>query len=189
MNQIFVPLAGLANLALVVTFWLGWRIEDAASLAEAARQQVSLHFLFALASAGFALLVHAIVLTYFMGTGRWIEETSAAYQFDPAARRENIRSKYRVIPGMVACMVLIIVTGAFGAIADPASNMQMQWAATIHFTLAITTICLNIFVSAVESVQISRNTVLVNLVYEEVKSVRKERGLDLPSAPLPANKA
>lgn len=182
MKQIFVFLALLGNLALVVTFALGWRIEDTS--AAASQHELSLHFLYALASSGFALLVHAIVLTYFMGTGRWIEETSAAYRFEPAAREKNIRLKYRVIPGMVACMTMIILTGALGAVADPASNVEWNWAKTTHFTLAVVTIGMNILVSALEFHQIGRNTELVNLVYEEVKAVRKDRGLD--HEPIPA---
>lgn len=174
------------NLALLVTFGLGWRIEDASSLAESARQQVSMHFLFALASVSFALLVHAVVLTYFMGTGRWIEETCAAYHFAEAPRAENIRLKYRVIPGMVLCMLLLIVTGAFGAIADPASNMQLPAAHTIHFVLATLTILANILVSVLEYQQIGRNSVLVDTVYREVLAVRRERGLDAPGGEHPA---
>ncbi|MCA8997670.1 MAG: hypothetical protein KDA80_11810 [Planctomycetaceae bacterium] len=184
MKQIFFVLALLANACLLFTFYLGWTIEDAGSLAEAARKQVSMHFLFALASVAFALLVHAIVLTYFMGTGRWIEETSAAYKFEPDARKENIRLKYRVIPGMVACMLLLIITGSFGAIADPASNMQMDAAATIHLVLGAGTILLNMLVSVWESQQISKNTLIVDAVYQEVLRIRRERGLDVaPNAP------
>lgn len=180
MNQIFVVMALLGNAALLFTLYLGWSIEDAASLSEAARRQVSLHFLFALASSGFTLLVHAVVLTYFMGTGRWIEETSAAYKFEPDARRENIRIKYRVIPGMMVCLLLVMVTGAFGAIADPASNMRMDHAATIHFALAVLLISVNILVSFLESRQIRRNTLIVEAVYAEVVRIRRERGLDVP---------
>jgi hypothetical protein len=146
-SRIFLILASLANAGLVVAFVLGWRIGDAGSLDEAARQQVSSHFLFSLAAVMLALLVHAIVLTYFMGTGRWIEETTEAYRFSPAARDENIKLKYRVIPGMVACLGLLIVTGAFGAIADPASNSQMPSAATIHFLLAVASVFANILIS------------------------------------------
>ncbi len=177
MKQIFLFFALLANLALIITFALGWRIEDAASIEEAARQQFSMHFLFALASTAFVLLVHAIVLTYFMGTGRWIEETTQAYKFDDAARKQNIQLKYKFIPGMVFCMCIIIVTGAFGAIADPASNAQLAGSATIHFSLGMLTVVANILVSLIEYQQISRNTDLVDAVYAEVLAVRKERGL------------
>jgi len=178
MNQIFVVLATVSNVMLWGTFWLGYRITDSSSLSEAARQQVSSHFLFALGTIMMALLVHAIVLTYFMGTGRWIEETCEAYRFEGAARTENVRLKYNVIPGMVICMILLITTGAFGAIADPASNMQMPAAPWIHFGLAILTLTANLIVNVIESRMISRNSAVVDMIYREVLAVRKERGLD-----------
>ena len=182
MNQIFLFLASLANVALFVTFYLGWRIEDAGLLSEAALRQTSMHFQFALASASFALLVHAVVLTYFMGTGRWIQETTEAYRFQAAASDQNIRLKYRVLPGMMACLLLIIVTCAFGAIADPASNAQMEHSATIHLTLALATVIINLLVSVLQYNAILKNTALVDLVYRNVLKVRQERGLDSPTA-------
>lgn len=180
MNQIFSVLATVSNIVLLITFGLGWRISDPGSLAQAAREQVSSHFLFALGAIMFALLVHAIVLTYFMGTGRWIQETCEAYRFEGNARTENIRLKYKVIPGMVLCMGLLIITGAFGAMSDPAANMQMPSAHFIHFGLAIALLTANIVVSVLEYHHISRNSAVVDLIYQEVKKVRRERGLDPP---------
>lgn len=183
MNQIFFFLACLGNVALVVTIWLGWHIENTDFFSEVARKQVSLHFQFALASSVFALFVHAVVLTYFMGTGRWIQETSEAYQFESAAREQNMKLKYRVLPGMLLCLALILGTGIFGAIADPSSNTQMEYGATIHFTIAVTFLLVNILVNVVQYGAIVRNSEVVDLVYQEVLAVRKERGLDDPSEP------
>lgn len=178
MSQIFTFVALLGNVALLVTLWLGLQIEDASALTDAARRQVSLHFLFALGTGFFVLFVHAVVLTYFMGTGRWIQETCEAYRFTGDARKMNIRFKYRVIPGMLFCFLLVIVTGAFGAIADPGSNMQLASGASIHFGLAITTVIVNILVNVVQYQAITANSQLVTQVYEEVRQVRRERGLD-----------
>ncbi|MBL8851899.1 MAG: hypothetical protein JNG89_19660, partial [Planctomycetaceae bacterium] len=75
MSRIFLTLSITANSALVVTLILGWRIVDPASLEPAARNMVAWHMLTALAAALLVLLVHAVALTYFMGTGRWLEET------------------------------------------------------------------------------------------------------------------
>lgn len=186
MNQIFLFLACLGNTALLVTLFLGWRIENAAALTDVARQQVSVHFLFALAASAFTLFVHAVVLTYFMGTGRWIQETSEAYGFAGAAREANMKLKYRALPGMMLCLGLVLVTGAFGAIADPGSNTQMEHSVTIHFSLAISTIVANFLINIVQYTAIVRNSEVVNLVYEEVLRVRRERGLDAPGA-LPTN--
>ena len=163
-----------------MTIWLGWHIEDTTSFSEVARQQVSLHFRFALASSVFALFVHAVVLTYFMGTGRWIQETIEAYRFDSAAREQNVKLKYQVLPGMMLCLLLVLATGAFGAIADPSSNTQMEYGATIHFTIAVTFFIVNLLVNVIQYGAIVRNSEVVDLVYQEVLAVRKERGLDDP---------
>lgn len=179
MNQIFSVLAIISNLGLLITFLLGWRISDPGSLSELARNQVSNHFLFALGAILLTLLVHAIVLTYFMGTGRWIEETCEAYRFEGAARQENIRLKYRVIPGMVGCMFLLILTGAFGAMSDPAANVRVPSAHWIHLSLAILTLTANFATSILEFQMIRRNGALVDLVYREVQTVRREHGLDV----------
>src|ERR1700690_3195758 len=72
MVRIFLPLAALSICSLVFAMILGLTIDDPKVLA--AQAGVQYHFLAALAALVFATLVHAIVLTYFMGTGRWIEE-------------------------------------------------------------------------------------------------------------------
>ena len=110
MNRIFSTLAIISNLGLGVTFILGWTVISP-DVEGATGLPLTVHFLTALAALTLTLLVHAIVLTYFMGTGRWIEETSQAYQLGIDSREENIRLKYRTLPGMVACITLLIVTG------------------------------------------------------------------------------
>jgi hypothetical protein len=176
-NRIFSTLAVLSNLGLLAAFWLGWNITDAAGVSAEAGRQVGHHFLTALGASIVALLVHAVSLTYFMGTGRWIEETSEAYRLGPDARQENIRLKYRTLPGMILCVLLIIGTGALGAIADPASQTQLPAAATIHFTLACVTLLTNVLVSWVEQRAIARNGRLVDEVLAEAQRLRGERNL------------
>jgi hypothetical protein len=177
MTRIFLTLTVIGNLLLAGTFLLGMNIDDAGSLTETARHQVTWHFLTALGSAMLAMAVHAIALTYFMGTGRWIEETTAAYKLGETARKANIRLKYRVLPGMIGCILLIIVTGAFGAIADPASNSQMPSAPLIHFSLAVATLLANLFVSTLEWSAIEQNGKLVDGIVVEVRRIRAEHGL------------
>lgn len=181
-NRIFLTMSILANLGLWTTFYLGWSIGDGEAFSEVLMTARRTHFLIALGAATLAMLIHAIVLTYFMGTGRWIEETSQAYRLGQEARLQNIRYKYRVIPGMVGCIALIITTGAFGAIADPGSNSRMAHAATVHFTLAVVTLLLNAIVSYWEYEQIVRNGKLVNAIIDEVRRIRREKGLDIEPA-------
>lgn len=176
MNRIFLTLSIVSNLAILGAFALGWRIDD--PRAPDAGDAVSVHFLVALGSSIIALLVHAVALTYFMGTGRWIEETCEAYRLGEEPRRRNIRLKYQVIPGMVVCIALILATGALGAVADPASSYDMAGSATIHFGLAVATLLGNGVASWIEHRCIARNGRLVTRIVEEVRTIRRAKGLD-----------
>lgn len=178
MNRIFLVLSSCSNLLLAAAFAAGWRIGDTASLSDATRDRMTLHFLLALAAALLATLVHAVALTYFMGTGRWIEETSSAYSLGEEGRKFNIRLKYRVIPGIIGCFLLLLATGCFGAIADPASPTSFSGDKTIHFALAVTSLVVNLLVSGIEYWSISQNGRLVNAIVGEVRRIRTEKGLE-----------
>jgi len=177
-NRIFLTLALVANSGLGLAVWYGLGIHDQSQDLSVVKHSVSMHLLVALGASLLVLMLHAVVLTYFMGTGRWLEDTSNAYRLDEHFRGRNIRLKYRAIPGMIACMLLIILTGAFGASADPLPTAGPSLASTAHFTLAMTTVFLNLVVSVLEYQAIAANGRLVGEVVGEVKRIRKERGLD-----------
>lgn len=186
MNRIFTTLAVLSNVGLMTTFVLGWAMADP-TVEGSTGVPMSVHFLTALGAVTLALLVHAIVLTYFMGTGRWIEETSEAYRLGIDSRTENIKLKYQTLPGMVACILLLIVTAGFGAVADPGSSVNLSSSAMIHLSLACVSLVANISVSVIEYQTIQRNGRLVDQIVSSVKAIRKERGLDVEQAePTPA---
>jgi di/tricarboxylate transporter len=143
---------------------------------------VQYHFLAALIALVFATLVHAIVLTYFMGTGRWIEETSNAYRLGSGFHSQSTKIKYRTIPLLVLCFTMLVITGAFGAAADPASPIQSKGiagvaASTIHLVFAITTLALNFLVNWLEFRALERNGEIVDQVLAEVRRIRLEKGL------------
>jgi hypothetical protein len=176
-NRIFLSLAIVANLGLAAAVWYGLGVHDDSRDLTAVRHSVSMHLLVALGASLMVLMLHAVVLTYFMGTGRWLEDTSTAYRLDEQFRRQNIRLKYRAIPGMVVCMLLVILTGAFGAATDPLPAAGSSVTSTIHFMLAMTTVSLNLVVSLLEYQAIRQNGQLVASVVAEVKRIRSERGL------------
>lgn len=182
MVRIFLPLAGLSTILLTVAMLLGLMIEDPKVRTVAAQAPVKYHFLAAVSALVFATMVHAIVLTYFMGTGRWIEETSTAYQLNPALHSQSTRIKYRTIPLMVICFFLLVMTGALGAAADPASPMQSKgWAglpaSTIHLITAIIAVAANLLVNWLEFHALERNGEIVDQVLAEVRRIRLEKGL------------
>ena len=83
---------------------------------------------------------------------------------------------------MVLCFALLVITGAFGAAADPASPMQAKgWfgysPGVIHSIVAITTILANLYVNWLEFRALERNGELIDQVLAEVRRIRLENGL------------
>lgn len=161
---------------------LGLMIDDPKVRSVAVQSGVQYHFLAALAGLVLATMVHAIVLTYFMGTGRWIEETSQAYRIDPQFHARSTGIKYRTIPLMVLCFAMLVMTGAFGAASDPASPMQAKgWGgmplATIHLVAAMATIGVNLFVNWLEFRALEKNGEIIDQILAEVRRIRLEKGL------------
>jgi hypothetical protein len=182
LKRIFLPLAILSVLLLTASAVLGIMIDDPASLDPTVQWKVSSHMLLGLASLTFATMLHAILFTYFMGTGRWIEETAQAYRLSPDWHARNQRIKYRTLAGVMTCVGLIIATGALGAAADPASPVNLDGFAgmsgsTLHFAVAMVTIVANVAVHFSEFTAVSRNTLIVEGVLAEVRRMREERGL------------
>ena len=182
MTRIFLALTSCSTLLLIAAFVLGLSIGDPTARDAAVQLWVSYHILTALAGLVFASLVHALFLTYFMGTGRWMEETAGAYSLPNHWRRENQSLKYRILLAISGAFVLLLATGAFGTAADPASPVGFQgWAglsaATIHLLLASITVAVNLLVNVWELQAIQRNSRLIEEVLAEVKRIRTERGL------------
>jgi hypothetical protein len=179
-KRIFLALATVGTVLLLATMVLGFSINDPTIPGE--RAAVSNHMQLALGAIIFALFVHAITLTYFMGTGRWMEETSKAYRLAPDYREENSRLKYSVIPLIFICLVALVVTGALGAASDPVSRSGFEgWlgftGANIHFLTACVTLAINLLVNLIEFQAISRNSLLVERAMNEVRRIRHDHGL------------
>lgn len=181
-TRIFTTLAITAALITSLTFILGMSIGDATARNNQAI--VSYHLLSGLGALIFTSLVHAIVLTYFMGTGRWLEETTTAYRLKWDFYNASKVMKYRTILLMLMCFLLLIATGAFGAAADPASNVKFRgiWGLSggaVHMTIALTTWAINLLVNVYQFQVLTRNGEIVNAVLAEVRRIRLENGLSV----------
>ncbi|MFM9964223.1 MAG: hypothetical protein ACKV2Q_23710 [Planctomycetaceae bacterium] len=180
MTRIFLTLASASTLLLLTVFGLGLNIGDPRSLES--QSLVSWHLMLALTGLVCAALVHALVLTYFMGTGRWIEDVSKAYQLDDHWRLESRRLKYGFLPWMTGSLLLLLITIGFGAAADPAARLGFSgWmglpASTWHLLVAIATVCANFFANVREFQSLERNGQLIQEVVEKVREMRIARGL------------
>ncbi len=150
----------------------------------AAQTVVSYHLLTGLGALIFTSLVHAIVLTYFMGTGRWLEETTTAYKLDWSSYKASKTLKYRTILLMLVCFLMLIVTGAFGAAADPASEVGFRgfWGLSggaVHMTIALMTWAVNLLVNVYQFQVLTRNGEIIEGVLAEVRRIRIENGLSV----------
>jgi hypothetical protein len=184
MARIFLTLAVCSTLTLVVALWLGLGIGDASLRETAVQSRVAVHFLTGVAALVFAVLVHALVITYFMGTGRWLEETCAAYHLGESWQARSRNLKWRLYPAVVGSLLFLIATGALGGAADPASAVGFKGigaltAAAVHRYAAIATILFNVAANAFEYLALHRNGTLVSEVLLEVHRIRVERGLDV----------
>jgi len=184
MTRIFSTLATLSNIGLILALWLGFEIGDASVRESAVQSRVGVHFLAGVAALVFAVLVHALVITYFMGTGRWLEETSHAYRLGDSWRVRSRDCKWRIYPALVASLLLLILTGALGGAADPASAVGFKGigpltAAEVHRYAAIVALVFNAAVNFYEYLALRRNGILVNEVLAEVRRIRTEHGLEV----------
>ena len=164
------------------TFNRGWSLGDAASLAN--QDAVSFHMKLGMLASILCCCSHALLLTYFMGTGRWLEETCRAYALGPEFRTENMQLKWRAYPAMTVCFVMLIMVMICGAAADRASVVDFQGfagltAGQVHLTSVLLTLTVNLSVNVWEFFAIRRNGVLVNAVLARVREIRTERGLEV----------
>lgn len=182
MKRTFLTLAVVSTALVVAALVLGLQIGDPKVAVRAVQMRVSVHLLTGLAALVGTALVHAIVLTYFMGTGRWLEETCRAYSLGDRFHEENQSLKYATLPWMGGSLLLLITTGGLGGAADPASAVAWEGigavsAGQLHFFVACTTLAVNLLVNVQEYLAINRNGALVNEVLAEVRRMRTERGL------------
>ncbi len=180
MTRIFLTLASVSTLLLLTVFGLGLNIGDPKT--PESQPLVSWHLMLALTGLVFAALVHALSLTYFMGTGRWMEDVSKAYQLEDHWRLECQRLKYRNLPWMTVGLLLLLITIGFGAAADPAARLGFSgWAgisaSTWHLLVALAMLGVNFFANVREFQSLERNGQLVNEVVAKVREIRIARGL------------
>ena len=185
-SRIFLMLAISSNLLLGGSFVLGLLIDTGGTpeAAAAATGDVRIHLLTAVLSLVLVMLVHAIVLTYFMGTGRWVEETSIAYRLGDTFTSRVRRLKYGVLPKLSAGVLLPVLLVPTGAAADPASPIGLPaWiglsAATLHFLAAASVAVINILINLAEYTAVSQNAGIIAEVMDSVRRIRAEHGLSV----------
>ena len=182
MTRIFTILALVDTLLLFLSYGFGWASRLSAGV-RTGHPTFWLHFLLGLSAAIFTLLVHCLIFTYFLGTGRWVKEVKLAYRIpdDPLPRLTR-DLKRRVFPPALFAMLAAIATSAAGA----AAHVQ-AWPWFVHATLATLTLAVNFWAFAVEYDCLRANSGVLDGVLAEVDRIRQAHGLPGNSTALEQN--
>jgi hypothetical protein len=172
MTRTFSVLASLVTLLMFATIGLGLWLFVTDDRAQ--RDEIFLiHFVLGLCTALAILLVHCIIFTYFLGTGRWVKEVGLAYKLPdgglPKLTRELKRATF---PPALFSMLIAIAAAASGA------GAQLQaWHWSIHATLAFLTVLINLWAFGVEYRNVTINAGVIRDVLLEVDRLRAAQGL------------
>jgi hypothetical protein len=172
MMRIFTVLAAVDTLLLFAAYGLGWASKIEAGV-RTGHPVFWFHFLLGLSAAIFTLLVHCLIFTYFLGTGRWVKEVKLAYDLPDAPLHRLTRDlKRRVFPPALFAMLTAIATGAAGAAAQVEA-----WPWHVHAALGTFTLLVNLWAFRIEYRCLQTNVGVLDEVMREVDRLRAERGL------------
>jgi hypothetical protein len=173
MTRIFVLLASADSLFLFISYALGVTSKLRDGVHNPSDSIYWYHFLFGLSTALLTLLVHCLIFTYFLGTGRWVKEVTLAYKLPYAPWHKETRDlKRRVFPSALFAMLAAIATGAAGAAAHVAVS---PW--QLHFSLGTLTLAVNVWAFLVEYRCLRANIAVLDDILVVVDRTRAERGL------------
>jgi hypothetical protein len=134
-----------------------------------------------LATCILTLLVHSVVLTYFVGTGRWVREVSEVYGFALDLYAKAWKTKARAIPFAMGSMLVIIAAGAMGAAADPGATVRLgTWmgvaAGRWHLISVLAALAFNTISYWMEYRALEAHALIIDQVMHQVAQVRAAHG-------------
>jgi membrane protein YdbS with pleckstrin-like domain len=172
MTRTFFVLAVFVILAMLVSIGVGF-YSFSLDRSTFQNQVFIVHFYLGLATAIGILLVHCLIFTYFLGTGRWVKEVGLAFEL-PDARWSRLTRELKraTFPPALFAMLIGIATAAAGA------GAQLQaWPWYVHAALAFLTLFVNLWAFHIEYRSLALNGHVIQAVLEEVDRIRAARGL------------
>jgi hypothetical protein len=172
MTRIFLGLAVLNGLTLIAAFAVG--IVSWLGSGSASGTNVYLtHLILGLTGGILTLLVHCLIFTYFLGTGRWVKEVALAYRLpdEPWPKLTRELKRWTFPPALIAMLVTI---------AAAAAGMGVQvraWPWYVHGLLALTTLAVNFAAFVIEYRSVRTNADIIDQVLFEVDRIRTAHGL------------
>jgi hypothetical protein len=174
-------MAGFTGIFMLATFALGFICEGRANVRgdeplTTVQRMFTLHLLGGLASTLLSLMLHSLVFTYFIGTGRWVQEVLNAYRLPSSIWEEARRLKMRALPFILGSISLMIATATMGAASDRGLLNH-----NVHLMTAVLAVMVNFWSYLREYQLVAANNQIIARVMQEVTRMRRERGLDVPA--------
>jgi hypothetical protein len=171
MTRIYLVMATLDAAALLASFLLGFdQMGRAASPSDQSAVYVSWHFIVGLFTAVFTLLVHCLIFTYFLGTGRWTKEVCRAYSIpDHEGPKQTREFKRTAFPPSLFGMLAVIATAGTGGPAQTDPNSLLGMA---HPVLAVLTLVINAWAFVVVYRTVALNAAVIDQVMAKVEQMR-----------------
>lgn len=181
MTRILPTLASLSLMLFAAALLLGLSIGDlyADPLAEATVQWRTRHMLTGIAAALGVVFVECIVVTYFIGTGRWCKEVTETYALPPGDLVESNRLKRRTFPLALVGMATVLAVSALGAASDPFTGRPgtAEWAST-HLAAALAGLAVIGWTYYRAWLNIADQQAVIERIVAQVRRIRAEKGLD-----------
>ena len=184
MTRIFTTLALLSLGLFLAAIVLGLGIGDLYDQSDmdaflSAIHWRGVHMLTGTATALAVVLVHSIVVTYFIGTSRWCKEVTETYALDRGPLQQCTKLKRKTFPWCVMGMLTVVAVGALGAASDPGTGRPDTAAmANVHLAASMLGLALVSWTYYRAWTNIVDNQVVIDQIVEMVRRVRRERGLD-----------
>jgi hypothetical protein len=174
MTRTFSTLAVLLICAMLATIGVGlWSFS--LDKADRLREDIFLiHFHLGLWTTIAILLVHCIIFTYFLGTGRWVKEVGIAYLLPDEILPKTTRELKRfTFPPALFSMLIAIFTSAAGA-----GVLFQAWPWYWHACGAVLTLFINLWAFRIEYRNLAANVIVLEAVLAEVDRIRHAQGLE-----------
>ena len=181
MERVYSRAAMFAVALMLATALLGLWIGDLHGQTDrAVLRWGTVHRLSGVFAALMVVLVNSMAVTYFIGTGRWCREVVETYGLSAALTQRAKAIKRAAFPGSVIGMLAVVGIVALGGAADPATGRPgtQNWV-TPHLVGAMALAALIAWCFQSQLPRIRRQQALIEEVLEEVRVIRRARGLDV----------
>lgn len=176
MNRIFLSLA-ITDLSLILASYVLGIVSVSAGPARHDRE-LGVHFLIALFTVMFSLLVHSIVYTYLMGTNRWVKEVVEVYKMPPEIAARSKTHKRKGFKWEFRAMAMVSVAAWLGAWVHREYPKAVPTQSMYHHIAAVAVILVSLIAFVYEYRVIEEQGKLLDEVKNLADSMREARIAD-----------